>query len=215
MLKSSVEVENRRSRRYRGPRRLRGRRRPATEVLWIGGRRERLGHLPHAVLCRLARRVRSLRASVAWRDGRSGGRRASASGGGRCRAHGWARDLRRPGAREVKGEFAPPPTWPANSETPCSASTIELHSRHHAATSTTSSCAPSGVWVVDAKTYSGRVFCRDVGPARRHRKKLYVGGRDRTRTRQGPRQADRMRTRRAGLEPATNGTLVYSALCLP
>jgi hypothetical protein len=39
--------------------------------------------------------------------------------------------------------------------------------------------APSGVWVVDAKTYSGRVVCRDVGPAWRTENKL-MGGRDRT-----------------------------------
>jgi hypothetical protein len=40
--------------------------------------------------------------------------------------------------------------------------------------------APSGVWVVDAKSYRGKVVKRDVGPFWRVEDKLYVAGRDRS-----------------------------------
>lgn len=45
--------------------------------------------------------------------------------------------------------------------------------------------APSGVWVVDAKRYTGRVERRDVGKFFRRDIRLYVGGRDRTRALHG------------------------------
>jgi Nuclease-related domain len=40
--------------------------------------------------------------------------------------------------------------------------------------------APSGVWVIDAKAYKGKVERRDVGPSWRSEVKVFVGGRDRT-----------------------------------
>jgi hypothetical protein len=40
--------------------------------------------------------------------------------------------------------------------------------------------APSGVWVIDAKHYTGRVTKRDVGPWLRSDERLFVGGRDRS-----------------------------------
>lgn len=40
--------------------------------------------------------------------------------------------------------------------------------------------APSGVWVIDVKRYSGRVQRRDVGGFFRSDVRLYVGGRDRS-----------------------------------
>jgi hypothetical protein len=40
--------------------------------------------------------------------------------------------------------------------------------------------APSGVWVIDTKRYTGRVEHRDVGGWFRTDLRLYVGGRDRT-----------------------------------
>jgi hypothetical protein len=40
--------------------------------------------------------------------------------------------------------------------------------------------APSGVWVIDTKRYTGRVEHRDVGGWFRIDMRLYVGGRDRT-----------------------------------
>ncbi len=45
--------------------------------------------------------------------------------------------------------------------------------------------APSGVWVIDAKNYRGRVERRDVGGWFRTDVRLYVGGRDRTRLVEG------------------------------
>jgi hypothetical protein len=40
--------------------------------------------------------------------------------------------------------------------------------------------APTGVWVVDAKAYKGKVVKRDVGPVWREENEVYVGGRNRT-----------------------------------
>lgn len=40
--------------------------------------------------------------------------------------------------------------------------------------------APSGVWIVDAKQYKGKVMSRDVGGWFKTDIRLYVGGRDRT-----------------------------------
>jgi hypothetical protein len=40
--------------------------------------------------------------------------------------------------------------------------------------------APSGVWIVDAKNYSGKLEVRDVGNWRTVDRRLYVAGRDRT-----------------------------------
>lgn len=40
--------------------------------------------------------------------------------------------------------------------------------------------APSGVWVVDAKLYRGKVECRTVGSFWKPENRVFVGGRDRT-----------------------------------
>ncbi len=40
--------------------------------------------------------------------------------------------------------------------------------------------APTGIWIVDAKNYSGEVECRDVGNWKTIDNRLYVGNRDRT-----------------------------------
>lgn len=40
--------------------------------------------------------------------------------------------------------------------------------------------APSGVWVVDAKAYTGRVVQRPIGPIWRRDNEVFVGGRNRT-----------------------------------
>ena len=45
--------------------------------------------------------------------------------------------------------------------------------------------AATGVWVIDAKNYGGRVEQRDVGGWFKTDKRLYVGGRDRTKIAQG------------------------------
>jgi hypothetical protein len=73
--------------------------------------------------------------------------------------------------------------------------------------------APSGVWVVDAKAYTGRVVCRDVGPAWRAQNKLYVDGRDRTTLAKGADKQVESVLAALRLEPRAKGTPVYSALC--
>jgi hypothetical protein len=40
--------------------------------------------------------------------------------------------------------------------------------------------APSGVWVIDAKLYQGKVERRTSGPIWRRELSVFVGGRDRT-----------------------------------
>jgi hypothetical protein len=40
--------------------------------------------------------------------------------------------------------------------------------------------APTGVWLVDAKSYKGKVVQRESGPIWRRESELYVGGRNRT-----------------------------------
>ncbi len=40
--------------------------------------------------------------------------------------------------------------------------------------------APTGVWIIDAKNYSGKVECRDIGNWRSDEQRLYVGGRNQT-----------------------------------
>ena len=61
--------------------------------------------------------------------------------------------------------------------------------------------APSGLWVIDAKKYSGKVERRDVGGWFRTDLRLYVGGRDRTKLLDGLGwQTDAVH---AALDPAT------------
>lgn len=69
--------------------------------------------------------------------------------------------------------------------------------------------APSGVWVIDAKNYRGRVERRDVGSWFRTDVRLYVGGRDRTRLVEGlERQIEAVKR---ALAPGVFE--VHSALC--
>lgn len=56
--------------------------------------------------------------------------------------------------------------------------------------------APSGVWVVDAKNYSGKVERRDVGTWRMVDHRLFVNGRDRTKL------VDGMNRQRAAIQKA-------------
>jgi hypothetical protein len=73
--------------------------------------------------------------------------------------------------------------------------------------------APSGVWVVDAKAYTGKVVKRDVGPFWRQENKLYVGGRDRTKL--APAVQSQVDAVLAALrpDPTVKGTEVHAALC--
>lgn len=69
--------------------------------------------------------------------------------------------------------------------------------------------APSGVWVVDAKNYSGLVQKRDVGGFFRVDVRLYVGGRDRSKILDG--MEWQVKTVRDAL--ADDGVPVSSAVC--
>ena len=69
--------------------------------------------------------------------------------------------------------------------------------------------APSGVWVIDAKAYDGRVERRDVGGLFRTDMRLYVRGRDRTKLAENLRwQIDAVEVARGELE-----TPISAALC--
>ena len=73
--------------------------------------------------------------------------------------------------------------------------------------------AQTGVWVVDAKTYEGKVEKREVGPIWRRENEVYVGGRNRTGLAKGiEKQVDSVI---AALrpDPALKGTDVHAALC--
>ena len=73
--------------------------------------------------------------------------------------------------------------------------------------------ASTGVWVVDAKAYKGKVERRDVGPFWRQENHVYVGRRNRTRLAEGvKRQVASVLAALKG-DPAAKGTDVYGALC--
>ena len=60
---------------------------------------------------------------------------------------------------------------------------VVLHDRNHPGTNGNIDhlvIAPSGVWIVDAKNYTGKVERRDKGGWFKSDDRLYVGGRDRT-----------------------------------
>jgi Nuclease-related domain len=73
--------------------------------------------------------------------------------------------------------------------------------------------ARSGVWVVDAKSYKGKVDKRDVGPFWRTEHKVYVGGRDRSRLTAGVESQVEAVIAALRPDPALKGIDVYAALC--
>jgi hypothetical protein len=73
--------------------------------------------------------------------------------------------------------------------------------------------APSGVWVVDAKSYEGKVVKRDVGPFWREENKVYVGGRDRTKLAAAVESQVEAVLAALRPDPALKGTDVHAALC--
>jgi hypothetical protein len=73
--------------------------------------------------------------------------------------------------------------------------------------------APTGVWIVDSKSYKGKVVKRDVGPPWRAEYKVYVGGRDRTKLATAMQlQLDAVLAALRS-DPAAKGTDVHAALC--
>jgi len=73
--------------------------------------------------------------------------------------------------------------------------------------------AASGVWVVDAKSYKGKVTKREVGPFWRADHKVYVAGRDQTKL--AARVESQVHAVLAALrpDPTLKGTEVYGAMC--
>ena len=73
--------------------------------------------------------------------------------------------------------------------------------------------APSGVWVVDAKAYKGKLEKRDAGPFWREDLQVYVNGRNRTSLVDG--LALQLKAVRAALErdPAYKQIPMHAALC--
>lgn len=74
--------------------------------------------------------------------------------------------------------------------------------------------SPTGVWVVDAKTYAGKVTKRDRGPFWRTENELFIGRRNRTSLAKGvERQVDAVIAALRSDE-ALRGTEIHAALCL-
>ena len=73
--------------------------------------------------------------------------------------------------------------------------------------------APTGVWVIDAKTYKGKLERRDAGPFWRVDNQLYVNGRNRTKLVDG--LALQLKAVRAALvpDPACAGLVLHPVLC--
>jgi hypothetical protein len=73
--------------------------------------------------------------------------------------------------------------------------------------------APSGLWVVDAKAYRGKLEKRDVGPFWREELQVYVNGRNRTKLVDG--MALQLKAVRAALEPDPEYAEIpiHAALC--
>lgn len=74
--------------------------------------------------------------------------------------------------------------------------------------------SPTGVWVVDAKAYKGKVVRREIGPLWRCDNELYIGGSNRTSLAKGvDRQVDAaIAALRA--DASLHGTDVHAVLCL-
>jgi hypothetical protein len=73
--------------------------------------------------------------------------------------------------------------------------------------------APTGIWVIDAKSYTGKIVQRPTGPFWRPDNKVFVGGRDRTKLANGvEKQVDAVLAAVKG-DPEIKGTLVYGGLC--
>jgi hypothetical protein len=74
--------------------------------------------------------------------------------------------------------------------------------------------SPTGVWVVDAKAYKGKVGRREIGPLWRRDNELYIGGRNRTSLARGVlRQVDAVLAAMRSDE-SLHGIDVTAVLCL-
>jgi hypothetical protein len=73
--------------------------------------------------------------------------------------------------------------------------------------------ASTGVWIVDAKTYKGKLERRDIGPFWREELQVYVGGRNRSKLVDG--MGLQLKAVRAALEPDPTSAqiTIHTALC--
>jgi len=73
--------------------------------------------------------------------------------------------------------------------------------------------APTGVWVVDAKAYKGKVVKRETGPIWRRNNEVFVGGRNRTALVKGVERQVAAVVAAIRPDPSLKGTDVHAALC--
>lgn len=73
--------------------------------------------------------------------------------------------------------------------------------------------APTGVWVVDAKAYKGKVVQREIGPIWRRDNEVLVGGRDRTHLARGVIRQVEAVLAALRLDPEMKAASVHGALC--
>lgn len=71
----------------------------------------------------------------------------------------------------------------------------------------------TGVWVVDAKTYRGKVVRRETGPVWRRENEVFVGGRNRTTLAQGVERQVLAVLAALKPDPELQGTSIHAALC--
>lgn len=74
--------------------------------------------------------------------------------------------------------------------------------------------APTGVWVVDAKAYRGKVVRRETGPVWRRDNELFIGGRNRTSLAGGVRRQVEAVNAAMRRDESLHGTDLNAALCL-
>jgi hypothetical protein len=72
----------------------------------------------------------------------------------------------------------------------------------------------TGVWVVDAKTYKGKVVRRDTGRLWRSDNELYIGGRNRTSLANGVRRQVEAANAALRADDSLQGTDIHAVLCL-
>ena len=73
--------------------------------------------------------------------------------------------------------------------------------------------APSGVWVVDAKAYKGKVERRETGPVWRRDQQVFVGGRNRTALAEGVRRQVEAVVAALRADQTLRGTAIHGVLC--
>jgi Nuclease-related domain len=74
--------------------------------------------------------------------------------------------------------------------------------------------SPTGVWVVDAKAFKGKVVRREIGPLWRRDNELYIQGRNRASLANGVRRQVDAVNAAMRLDESLHGTEIHAVLCL-